>query len=763
MSINNIDAEFGNIHSEPRGTCKPGDPIQPHIWVKNTGEVTHEFFVSMYIENWYHSKYNYEIVDAITVDSGQKKEVILNWNVPSSAPAGTYSVVFVLWKSRVNGVLEGELAGKTFDPFQIAESDYKNLANAARFRAKTMESIWLYYNAKGDNKKLTQEVNRIIDESVVKGFKVFRESIQMDPKSGNPLIDGCIELASLLSICDQATAGKMPHEKMVDIIANMGKSSVVEVHKHGAAQALQNAGIINKVFDGSCDLKEFIDACNKEAEAWEANDMEKAKKALEDEAKCLGCIEYKMCAYCSTQYYSKYIGILKEIVGWSKGDKTKEMYQIELLYSKCGGKAYDIYNKWYEGRSGGRAQGDCPVNLHAYDSFGRHVGANEYGSVDLEIPGAYYSGIDSHPQIIQIYGTTDYYFVVEALAQGEFNLTTESHTYEETTTVQYEHVAIGNDTNAIINLSKAGSIADDVIFKDDISISYILKDIDNDICNISARYSTDQMIWHDATMGSGGDDGAIGLTSSADGVTHTYVWASGVDLPDISSVVYFEIRPNDGMTDGIQGISNAFYVGEVTASFTYSPSNPSVSKHIIFAAYNSIGPIIMHSYTSAGDYNVILTVTDNGGATNTTSRVVPVLSPRGNDFDTGFGSYPSVMGTHTGTITPNKDLQVSKLYTYPCPGTGGHTEYARIWNATLNVTATWEGYERNWHNITFDNTFTLVAGETYNYTIRTGSYPQMHHTDNLTTSNGYITCTEFIDANGKRNDTLWIPAIKLFT
>ncbi|NQE54966.1 hypothetical protein C5S29_15415 [ANME-1 cluster archaeon GoMg3.2] len=814
MSINNIDAEFGNIHSEPSGTYKPGDPIQPHIWVKNTGEVTHEFFVSMYIENWYHSKYNDEIVDAITVDSGQKKEVILNWDVPSSAPAGTYSVVFVLWKSRVNGVLEGELAGKTFDPFQIAESDYKNLAKAARFRAKTMESIWLYYNAKGDNDNLNNEVKKIIDESVVKGFKVFRESIQMDPKSGNPLIDGCIELASLLSICDQATADKMPHEKMVDIIANMGKSSVVEVHKHGAAQALQSAGIINKVFDGSCDLKEFIDACNKEAEAWEAKDMEKAKKALEDEAKCLGCIEYKMCAYCSTQYYSKDIGILKEIVGWSKGDKTKEMYQIELMYSKCGGKVYDIYNKWYEGRSGGRAQGDCPVNLHAYDSFGRHVGANEYGSVDLEIPGAYYSGIDSHPQIIQIYGTTDYYFVVEALAQGEFNLTTESHTYEKTTTVQYEHVAIGNDTIAIINLSKEGytididkdgdnindytvdpttvetnhppevsimAITDDVIFKDDISISYTLKDIDTDICNISARYSTDQMIWHDATMGSGGD-GTIGLTSRADGVTHTYVWASDVDLSDISSVVYFEIMPNDGMIDGIQGISNAFYVGEVTASFTYSPSNPTVSKHIIFAAYNSIGnitdytwnfddgnnistnePIIMHSYISADDYNVILTVTDSGGARNTTSRVVPVLSPGGNDFDTGFGSYPSVMGTHTGTITPNKDLQVSKLYTYPCPDTGGHTEYARIWNTTLNATAIWTGYEGDWHNITFDKAFTLVAGETYNYTIRTGSYPQIHHTDNLTTSNGYITCTGFIDANGKRNSTRWIPAIKLFT
>jgi hypothetical protein len=133
-------------------------------------------------------------------------------------------------------------------------------------------------------------------------------------------------------------------------------------------------------------------------------------------------------------------------------------------------------------------------------------------------------------------------------------------------------------------------------------------------------------------------------------------------------------------------------------------------------------------------------------------------------FDTGPSAnpYPSINGTHNGTIRLNQTIEVQKLHTYPCADTKGHTEYARIWNATLNATAIWTGYEGDWHNITFDNTFTLVAGEPYNYSIRTGSYPQIHHTDNLTTANGYITCTEFIDAGGKRNSTHWIPAIRLF-
>ncbi|MEA2074901.1 MAG: phospholipase D-like domain-containing protein [Euryarchaeota archaeon] len=131
-------------------------------------------------------------------------------------------------------------------------------------------------------------------------------------------------------------------------------------------------------------------------------------------------------------------------------------------------------------------------------------------------------------------------------------------------------------------------------------------------------------------------------------------------------------------------------------------------------------------------------------------------------FDTGLGTYPSIMGTHNGTITPSCNITVSKLYTYPCLGTGGHSEYVRLWNSTdWNVTATWNGYVSDWHNISFDAPFTLLKDEMYNYTIITGSYPQIHHNWTLTTSDGVITCSDFVDANGNvHND--WIPAIKLW-
>ena len=132
-------------------------------------------------------------------------------------------------------------------------------------------------------------------------------------------------------------------------------------------------------------------------------------------------------------------------------------------------------------------------------------------------------------------------------------------------------------------------------------------------------------------------------------------------------------------------------------------------------------------------------------------------------FDTNQSQnqYPSISGIHNGTIMPNQTIGVSKLYTYSCAGTGGHTEYARIWNPTLDVTATWNGYKGDWHNIFFNKTFVLYKNETYNYSIVTGSYPQIHHNRTLITENGWINCTQFTDANGKTyND--WIPAIRLF-
>ena len=138
------------------------------------------------------------------------------------------------------------------------------------------------------------------------------------------------------------------------------------------------------------------------------------------------------------------------------------------------------------------------------------------------------------------------------------------------------------------------------------------------------------------------------------------------------------------------------------------------------------------------------------------------VSPPQEVFDTGPGTYPSISGTHNGTITPNVDIAIDMIYTYPCAGTGGHTKYAAFsyTNGTLIAEAYWNGYIGDWYNISFSESFTLHANETYNYTIRTGSYPQIVHAQSKDVTGGIIRCTSFEDVNGEVH-TNWIPAIRL--
>jgi hypothetical protein len=85
-----------------------------------------------------------------------------------------------------------------------------------------------------------------------------------------------------------------------------------------------------------------------------------------------------------------------------------------------------------------------------------------------------------------------------------------------------------------------------------------------------------------------------------------------------------------------------------------------------------------------------------------------------------------------------------------------------FYNATTGVeiaNGTWNGYADGGHNISFP-AFTMHEDQTYKYSLRTGSYPQIIHNQSFTNEYGTINCTEFIDANGRAHED-WIPAIRL--
>ena len=165
-----------------------------------------------------------------------------------------------------------------------------------------------------------------------------------------------------------------------------------------------------------------------------------------------------------------------------------------------------------------------------------------------------------------------------------------------------------------------------------------------------------------------------------------------------------------------------------------------------------------------GDYDLLIGTMDGVSLGFENTAPYPEVSV----FDTGFGTYPSIMGTHEGKIIPSCDINVSRLYTYPCAGTGGHTESIELYNEndTLIANGTWNGYKGDWHNITIHNLtggtyVTLLENHEYRYLIKTGSYPQIIHEHEYKNAiGGTITCTEFTDANGKTYAD-WIPAIRL--
>ncbi len=183
------------------------------------------------------------------------------------------------------------------------------------------------------------------------------------------------------------------------------------------------------------------------------------------------------------------------------------------------------------------------------------------------------------------------------------------------------------------------------------------------------------------------------------------------------------------------------------------------------ATYNDIFNVTITLTDSADEITVCADINNEVDELSEDNCVTNIWPHK--EFDTGQSKnpYPSIMGTHKGEIKPSQNINVCKLYTYPCAGTGGHTESIELYeNDELIASGTWNGYQSDWHNLTLHNAsgapyVMLYEGYEYNYPIVTGSYPQIIHEPIKEVTGGTITCSSFVDANGKTY-TDWIPAIR---
>jgi len=256
-----------------------------------------------------------------------------------------------------------------------------------------------------------------------------------------------------------------------------------------------------------------------------------------------------------------------------------------------------------------------------------------------------------------------------------------------------------------------------------------------------------------------------------------------INAPDLtlnsSNIVFLNSNPTEGDVITINatvhniGLVNAtnvsvrffdgiteFEIGNITLDTAQAGENATVS-----VTWDTTGKGGKHSIGVRIDSEDSIEEMNETNNRASKSILINEGQPQISFFDTEASDnpYPSISGTHNGTITPSENITVSKLFTYSCQGTGGHTEYAAISysNGTTIAEANWNGYTGDWHNISFNQTFTMYVNETYNYTIRTGSYPQIIHEREYNATGGTITCSKFTDVNG-RTYTDWIPAIRLY-
>jgi len=283
-----------------------------------------------------------------------------------------------------------------------------------------------------------------------------------------------------------------------------------------------------------------------------------------------------------------------------------------------------------------------PVNIHAVDQYGRHIGINDTGDVEVEIPEAVYSGPDAHPQWIKIFNNSlNVTFYTTGIENGTFDIN-----YQKTESIISEVYNFSNISTTASTIAYLNSTTPGILEIDDDGDGTIDEIISGPIINFSytpLNASANESIMFNASN-SYDPDGFIvsyqwdfgdGTNASNSTVNHSYS-ESGIYL------VTLTIIDNENQSSTA---TSFLYVNQPPKSnFTYSPLFPSTNDTIQFYdnSYDLDGTIVnwtwdfddgntsylqnlTHHYTIPGNYSVNLTVTDDDGANDSVSKSITVI------------------------------------------------------------------------------------------------------------------------------------------
>lgn len=288
---------------------------------------------------------------------------------------------------------------------------------------------------------------------------------------------------------------------------------------------------------------------------------------------------------------------------------------------------------------------ESPANLHAMDQYGRHVGINEItGEIDLQIPEAYYSGPDAHPQWIAIYNESlEITLYTTGIEEGTFNLIREMNGFENAEIYSFQNIPTTYSTKAYLYESNLNMLNVDFDGDGIFEINFY-----SPISEFSVAPSNPivrQVITFDAA-----------LSSNSDIKTVTYNWDFGNGNTANEPIAHYFYNSSGSYFITLTVIGEDGTKSSKTKVITVEAPSDETTPNLV--ANMNVNPDILN-IKSGGKYITTYTEIPGYDVHNINLATVYLVSPSGNAEPVKIGA-PATVGDYDGDGEPDLMVKFSR-------------------------------------------------------------------------------------------------------